>query len=136
MSTRPSASMSATALTRTIGTGDAGAAAAGSQPACSAPVAAIDVDVAVGQVAGPHDRPALADAEIDLDQDLAALHMGGDRGLVVAGDRRALVGHRHAADADREAIAVGLLASLADGHDDAPPIGITGGDPGLDQGRG
>src|SRR4051812_26063821 len=45
-------------------TGQAGGRAA------SAPVAAIDVDVAMRQVAGPHGRLALPEADIDGDLDL------------------------------------------------------------------
>src|SRR5215831_19467116 len=62
-STRPSASTSATADTRTIG--------------ASAAVAGIDIDIAVGQIAGPHRGLAATDAEIDADRDLAVLHVFG-----------------------------------------------------------
>src|SRR3954465_9768763 len=60
-------------------------------PSCSAnccllaPVAAIDVDIAVGQVAGPRGGAALAEAEIDGDGDLASLHVLHHRALVIAG---------------------------------------------------
>src|SRR6516165_3599493 len=70
-STRPSASTSATAATSTIGS--------------SAPVAGIDVDVAVGQIAGPHSRLAAGDTDIDGDIYLASLHVLGDWRLVIAG---------------------------------------------------
>src|SRR5205807_5490430 len=81
-STRPSASTSATAETSTIGRPPPLPF-----PACwgglgwglSAAVAGIDVDIAVGQVAGPHRGLAAADADIDADRDLAGLHVFGDR---------------------------------------------------------
>src|SRR5215813_2720603 len=60
--TRPSASTSATADTRTI------------RGPASAAIAGIDVDVAVGEIAGPHGRLAAAEADIDADRDLAAFH--------------------------------------------------------------
>src|SRR6516225_4998332 len=77
-STRPSVSTSATAATSTIGGG------------VSAAVAGIDVDVAVGQIAGPHRRLAAADTDIDGDRDLAAFHVLGNRGLVIARYRTAV----------------------------------------------
>src|SRR5713101_3698093 len=121
-STRPSPSTSATATTRTMGSG-------------SAAVAAIDVDVAVRQVAGPDRRAALADAEIERDVDFAPGHVLRHRRLVIAGHRPALLGDPHAADGDGELVALGFLARLAHGHDDAAPIGVAGGERGLDQRR-
>src|SRR5437016_3600027 len=83
---RPSTSTSATADTSTMGRGP------------SAAIAGIDVDIAVGQVAGPHRRSAAADADIDADRDLAALHVFGDRRLVIVGHRTALSRDPDAAD--------------------------------------
>src|SRR6516225_6862783 len=74
--TRPSASTSATAATSTMGG--------------SAAVAGIDVDVAVGQIAGPHRRLAAGDSDIDGDRDLASLHVLGDWRLVIARYRTAV----------------------------------------------
>src|SRR6266446_7270206 len=119
--TRPSTSISATATTRTTG--------------LSAPIAAIDVDIAVGQIAGPHGRPPPPDAEIDLDVEIAPGHVAGDRRLVIAGHRPALLADPRAADRDHQAVAIGFLTGLADRHDDAAPIGVTGGERGLDQRR-
>src|SRR5215469_6080138 len=119
-STRPSTSMSATATTRTSG-------------APSAAVTAIDVDVAMRQIAGPDRGAAVADAEIDGDHNLASRHVLRHRRLVVSRNWTALGADGHAADADGELVALGLLASLADGHDDAAPIGIAGGKRGLHQ---
>src|SRR5438445_1811723 len=126
-STRPSGSTSATAATRTIGREGT--------TASSAAVAAVDIDVAMRQIACPYRRPAAADAEIDGDVDLAALHVLGDRALAVARHRSALGGDLDAADRDRQPVAIGLLAGLADRHDDAAPIGVARGDCGLDQRR-
>src|SRR5258708_37239197 len=101
-STRPSLSISATAATRTIGR------------AASAAVAAVDVDIAVRQVAGPYSRPAAADADVDGDADFAALHVLGDRALLIARHRTALLRDLGATDRDRQAVPVGLLAGPAD----------------------
>src|ERR1700752_2441969 len=101
----------------------------------SAPIVGVDVDVAVGEIAGPYPRLALADADVDGDGDVAALDVLGDRRLVVVRTPLPLLGDGHAADADAQAVSVGLLAGLADGHDDASPVGIAAGDRGLDQRR-
>src|ERR1700758_5020827 len=68
--TRPRSSISAALTIGTIGSG-------------SAPVAAIDIDIAMCQIAGPDFGAALADAEIDLDEDIAARHMLRDRRFVI-----------------------------------------------------
>src|SRR6516165_5368428 len=122
-STRPSASISATAATSTTG-GEASAAVAG-----------IDVDVAVGQIAGPYRRLAAADTDIDGDRDLAAFHVLGNRGLVITGHRPAVGEDRPTADRDRQPAGVDLLPGSADRHDDAAPIRIAGRKRSLDQGR-
>src|SRR5271169_1012339 len=85
-STRPSASTSATAATSTM--------------RGSAAVAGIDVDIAVGQIAGPHRCFAAAHAYIDRDLDVAASHMVGDWCLVIAGDRAPARSDLDAADRD------------------------------------
>jgi TDG/mug DNA glycosylase family protein len=100
----------------------------------SAPIAAVDIDVAVRQIAGPDRGLATADAEIDRDHDVAPLHMFRYRRLVIIRHRAAVFGDADAADGDGEAVAVGFLPGLAHGHDDAPPIGVTGGERGLDEG--
>src|SRR6185437_4686828 len=87
--TWPRGSISATLTIGTIGSG-------------SAPVAAIDVDVAMRQIAGPDHGAAVADAEIDLEQDIAPSHVLGDRRLVIALHRAAFFGDAHAACRDRE----------------------------------
>src|SRR5487761_1463462 len=103
--------------------------------AASAAVAAIDVDVAVSQVAGP-DRPmAAANAEINGEANVAAGHVARHRSFIISRNWAAVCGDGNAADGDRQPVAVRPLAGLADGHDDATPIGVTGGDRGLDQWR-
>src|SRR5260370_41940578 len=129
--TRPSTSISSSAPTRT----PALSLDTALRPFGSAPVAAIDVDIAVGQIAGPHGRPPPPDAEIDLDVEIAPGHVASDRRLVIAGHRPALLADPRAADRDHQAVAIGFLAGLADCHDDAAPIGVTGGEPGLDPRR-
>src|SRR5438128_3356155 len=101
-STRPSGSISATAATRTI------------RRAASAAVAAVDVDVAMRQVAGPYRRPAAAEPEIDADTDLASFHVLGNRPLAIAWHWPALGRDLDAADRDRQAVALDLLAGPPD----------------------
>src|ERR1700688_2936387 len=110
-STRPSGSISATAATRTIGR-----AASGSTG--SAAVAAVDVDVAMRQVAGPYRRAAAAAPDIDPDKDLAPFHVLAAGPLAIARYRPALGGDLDTADGDRQPVAIGLLAGLADRHHD------------------
>src|SRR4051794_8474886 len=66
-STRPSLSIRATAATRTI--------------FILAAVGAVDVDVTVREIAGPYGGLAFADADIRLDDDMAALHVWHDLGF-------------------------------------------------------
>ncbi len=47
----------------------------------------------MGQIAGPHRRPAAANPDIDIDFDVATLHMLGHRGFIIAGHRSALSGN-------------------------------------------
>src|SRR5262249_16182842 len=119
-STRPSASTTATATTRMTGS--------------SAPVAAIDVDVAMGEVAGPDRGAALADTDIDGDLQVPPFHILGDGRLLIARPRPALSGDLGAAHRDLQAVAIRLLAAFPHGHDDAAPIGVAGGERRLHQG--
>src|SRR3546814_8976773 len=66
---------------------------------------------------------------------LPLLEMGGGPRLVVVRPHLTVLGNLDAADRDRQPVAVGLLAGLADRHDDAAPIGIAAGDRRLDQRR-
>src|SRR5262249_61109841 len=99
----------------------------------SAAVACIDVDIAMGQVAGPHRRLAAAEADIDADRDLAALHVFGDGRLLVIGYRAARCRDRDSADGDRQSALVHLFAGPAYRHDNTTPIRITRGKRRLDQ---
>src|SRR6185369_11286525 len=90
ISTRPSTSTSATAATRTNGRSPSGGGPPGHSSSNdelksggSRTIAAVDVDVAVRQIAGPDRGAAAADAEIDVDHDVGALDVPGDRRLVV-----------------------------------------------------
>src|SRR5262245_31688127 len=140
--TRPSTSTSATAATSTSGRSPSGGGPPGQSSSNdglksvgSGTIAAVDVDVAVRQIAGPDRGAAAADAEIDVDHDVGALDVAGHRRLVVVGHDLAAVGDLHAADRDLELVAVGALARLADRHDDAAPVGVLARDRGLDQRR-
>src|SRR6516164_7549700 len=95
--TRPSVSTSATAATSTIRGG------------ASAAIAGIDVDIAVGQIAGPHRRLAPGNPDIDGDHDLAAFHVLGHRSLVRSRYRAAIGQDRQAADRNRQAVGIDLL---------------------------
>src|SRR5262249_30192726 len=121
-STRPSASTSATATTRTSGSR-------------SAPVAAIDVDVAMRQIAGPYRGAAAAEAEIDGDVNIPPRHVLRHRRFIIARHRPALGGNGDPADADGELVALRLFAGFPDGHDDATPIGVARGNRRLHQRR-
>src|SRR5260370_13742787 len=83
ISTRPSGSTSATATTSTSGRSPRGGGPPGQSSsndhalkrAPSRTVAAVDVDVAVRQIASPHRGAAAADAEIGVYHHLGALHV-------------------------------------------------------------
>src|ERR1041384_3446108 len=105
------------------------------QNAGSAAVGAVDVDIAVRQVAGPDRGATGTNAEIDRDPDPAPRHVFGDRAFVVTRHRRAFDGDLGPTDRDRQPAAAGLLAGLADRHDNAPPIGVAGGERGFHQRR-
>src|SRR5262249_34947279 len=98
-------------------------------------VVAVDGDVLLGEVAGQDAVPAAAETDRHLELDLRVLHRLRDLGLVVRGMARALVRAADAAEPDRELIAVGGLAGLADRHYHAAPIGILAGDRGFHQRR-
>src|SRR5262245_31363070 len=70
-----------------------------------AAVIAIDADITVRQVAGPDRGTAAADADIDLEYDLAATHVLGDRRFVIVRDDRAVPGNDDAADPDGKPVA-------------------------------
>ena len=87
------------------------------------------------QVAGPDGGAAIAQPQIDANLYLLPLEMRGDRRFVIAFYRQAPGGDLRGAEADRQRVAVGGFARLADGSDDAAPIGVFAGDRGLDQRR-
>src|SRR3546814_4816754 len=108
-STLPSTSTSAAAATSRIGAAGAARASSRQQPlspaapsllapsllarsalvepaaTALAPVICVDRDVAVGEIAGPHRGATAAEADVDRDVDLAALHVPGHRRLVKIG---------------------------------------------------
>src|SRR6185312_16484907 len=93
-----------------------------SLPLTSTAIAAVDVDITVCQVARPDRGLAAADAEIDVDDDLAPFHVFRDRRFVVIPHRPAIPRDEHAADGNAERVAVDSLTRLADRHHDAAPI--------------
>src|SRR5882724_7407470 len=99
----------------------------------SRPVIAVDRNVFLGEVAGQHAVAAFAEAEPDLDLDLRVLHRPRYFRLVIGRIARATAGDADAVERDRELVAVGGLAGLADRHHHAAPIGILAGDRGLHQ---
>src|SRR6185437_13209650 len=106
-----------------------------SLPWTSTAIAAVDVDITVGQVARPDGGLAAADAEIDVDDNVAPLHVFRHRRFVVVRHRAAILRDQHAADGNAKGVTVDLLARLADRHDDAAPIRVARRDSRLDQGR-
>src|SRR5690606_30996928 len=90
----------------------------------SAPVVAVDGDVAVGEVAGVNRRPRVSEPGAGRQCELFTLHVGAGRSLVVAMGTFAGRGDQRSAETDGEPVAVGGLAGLADRHDDAAPIGV------------
>src|SRR5260370_36908888 len=94
---------------------------------CSRPVIAVDRNILLGEVAGQHAVAALAEAERDFDLDRRVLHRRRDFGLVIGRIARATAGNADAVERDREPVAVGGLAGLADRHHHAAPIGILAG---------
>src|SRR5688500_6807293 len=87
-------------------------------------VVTIDGDVFLGEIAGQYAVLAAAEAERDLERALRALHRLRHPGFVVRWIARAFVGDADAAEPDRELVAVGGLAGLADRHHHAAPVGI------------
>ncbi len=86
----------------------------------------VDREIGLRQVAGPDRGAASAtDTDDDPDVDLARLHVGGNRRLIVARRAFAFLGDGMAAEPDREVVAVRGLAGLADGHDDAAPVRVS-----------
>src|SRR5262245_45893884 len=89
-----------------------------------AAVISIDGDVIVRQIAGPGRGLGGPNPDVGMDQDLAALHIGGDRAFDIVGRSLPIARHFMWAKSDRELVAVRRLTGLADGHDDAAPVGV------------
>src|SRR5260370_24042480 len=102
-------------------------------PIMSGTTVAVDGHVFLGEVAGQHPVAAATEPERDLERDLGLLHRRRDGGLVIGGVALASVGHADAAEPDREPVAVGAFARLADRPHHAAPSGVLAGDFGLDE---
>src|SRR6218665_296099 len=87
----------------------------------SAAIAAVDINIAVGEITGPHTAAALAKPDIHGDFHDAAGDGLGRGLLVVLRGAHALFGHDMTAEADRQPVAIGGLAALAHRHHDAAP---------------
>ena len=102
----------------------------------SAPVVAVDRDIFLGQVAGPDRRLAAAEADIGADARSRRASCRPRSPLRNRpGSRSPSISQAVVAEPDRQPVAVGRLAGLADRHDDAAPIGVLAGDRRLDQRR-
>src|SRR5580658_6605388 len=100
-----------------------------------AAVIAVDRDILFGEIAGQHAVAAFAEAERDFERDLGLLHRRRDGSLVIGRIARAIMRDADAVEPDRQPIAVGRLAGLADRHHHATPIGVLARNRGLDQRR-
>src|SRR5262245_22659995 len=89
-----------------------------------AAVISIDGDVIVRQIAGPDRGLGGPNPDVGMDQDLAALHIGGDRAFDIVGRSLPIARHFMWAKSDRELVAFRRLTGLADGHDDAAPVRV------------
>ena len=98
------------------------------------PIAAVDIDIAVGQIACIDSGTALAEPDIDADRKLFAFHITGCGLLGVIGRAFSVAGKDVLAEGNRELVAVGRLAGLAHCHDNASPIGVLAGNRGFDEG--
>src|SRR6476660_1789923 len=102
----------------------------------STAITAIDVDVAVREVASPDARLApLAQSEIDGDLNFSALDRLRRRGFVVLGSTFALFRDNMIAEGNSEFVAIGGFARFAHRHDDTAPVGILACDCGFHQRR-
>src|SRR3954449_1034672 len=97
------------------------------------PVIPVDRDILLGEVAGQHAIAALAEAERDLDRDLRRLHRLRHLSLVIGRIACAALGDADAVEGDRQLVAIGRLARLADRHHHATPIGVLAGNRRLHQ---
>src|SRR5215510_12493609 len=95
-----------------------------STEASLAAVISIDGDVIVRQITGPDRGLGGSNPDVGVDQDLSALHISGDRAFDIVGRPLPIARNLMRAKSDREFVAVRRLTRLADGHDDAAPVGI------------
>ena len=83
----------------------------------------------MGEITGPDLGLAPPHAHIGFNHDLPPLHVGHDLGFLVIGIAHAIFRNLDAANANAQLVANGLFTGLANGHDDAAPIGVLAGDP-------
>src|SRR5690606_27133017 len=87
------------------------------------------------EVAGPDRCLATAKADVNADNDLVALHVGGSVGFRIVWIALSLDGDTNVAEPDGKQIAISRLAGLANSHHDTTPIGILARHRGLDERR-
>src|SRR5437870_2408240 len=93
-----------------------------------ASVAAVDPDVAFGEIARVNARSALAETEVDRDRYFAGRHRPGGNGFVVTCGARTLFCDQMPSKHNLYLVAIRRLACLSNGHHDTAPIGIAAGD--------
>src|SRR5579883_858409 len=87
-------------------------------------IVAADRHIFLRKIACPHGGLAVAEAQIGANFDLVRAHELRQLGFIIGRVARAILGHTHAVEPDRELIALGPLARFADRHHDAAPIGV------------
>ena len=91
------------------------------------------MDVLDGEVGGPEDATALALMELDVDDELGLGDVGMGADLIEFRGASAVEADGDVAEPDVDAVGVDGRAGVADGGDEASPVGIGAGPRGLDQ---
>src|SRR5690242_17694286 len=97
----------------------------------STPVATVNVDIAMGQVAGPNPGRAIAQAQIYCDRHVTPRYGFGRCGFVIPGGARALFSDDMATKGNSELVAICGFTRLAYRHHHPAPIGVIAGDGGF-----
>src|SRR5881296_3226852 len=103
-------------------------------PLALRPVRSVDVNVIVGEVAGPKDCRGLALVKIEPQGELFAVELGPSGGIVEAGVESSAA-QEQLVDADVHLRGIEARARIARGANYPSPIGVRAGDSRLDQRR-